>query len=180
MKTLFVFLLLVLGCSELASGTAPDYQLLSAEKFSKHTRAKLILVRNDTLQAVEVGRADIGSMLICITQKGRVVVQPIKTSTFKEKDHALVRCRYGKFHFSNASIWSKKTSCKCSSFSYYFYLPATILERTLSWVLRCLSSFGRRISSRPCFSWASASSITTSSGSTRVRVNPPQNSSRWK
>lgn len=62
----------------------------------------------------------------------------------------------------------------------FHYLTDTAEERTLSWVLRCLSSFGRRISSRPCFSWASASSMITSSGRTSVRVKLPQKSSRWK
>ncbi len=51
---------------------------------------------------------------------------------------------------------------------------------TRSCVLRFLSSFGNRISNIPCFSWASASSITTSSGRRRVRENEPQKSSRWK
>jgi len=61
----------------------------------------------------------------------------------------------------------------------FFYLcPAPLLTRNC--VLRCLSSLGIRISSIPCFSCASDSSIATSSGRSKVREKLPQNNSRWK
>jgi len=59
---------------------------------------------------------------------------------------------------------------------FLFYLCAPLLTR--SWVLRCLSSLGSLISSIPCFSLASLSSIATSSGSSKVREKLPQNNSR--
>lgn len=74
-------------------------------------------------------------------------------------------------------LYEKTTERRSVVFPAYLYLWAFVF--TCSRVLRCLSSFGSRISSMPCFSWASASSIATSSGSRRVREKLPQNSSRW-
>ena len=104
MKALILLLFLVFNCSKLTSVPIPDYQLLSVEKFSKHTNAKLILVRNDTLRAVEVHRVDIGSVLICVAEQNRLVLRDVRTSMFKQKDHVLVRCWHGKFYFSSASV----------------------------------------------------------------------------
>src|SRR3989344_6337574 len=91
MKAFTVLLFLVFNCYKLTSVPIPDYQLLSVEKFSKHTNAKLILVRNDTLRAVEVHHVDIGSVLICVAEQNRLVLRDVRTSMFKQKDHVLVR-----------------------------------------------------------------------------------------
>lgn len=82
---------------------APDYQLERFKSYEKHTRMKLILVRNDTWKAVELKESDVGSVLVCVTGYRVAVLQPIGVSLFKEYDHRLVRCRFGRFHFSNAS-----------------------------------------------------------------------------
>lgn len=181
MKNLFVPVLLMVLTTWAVS--SPDMQTMMAEEAAKDG---VILVRNDTSYPIEVRKEDVGKKgLLCLAQDLKTAdLIPVTKLLFPgTRLTVLIRCRDGKLYFSPGSVWKTQTKSRLrtlSSSGFHNYFPATIFERTLSCVLRCLSSFGRRISSRPCFSWASASSITTSSGSTSVRVKPPQKSSRWK
>lgn len=89
---------------------------------------------------------------------------------------------FQKAYTSERDVWWLETKRRFQMeppFLIVIYALCTC-DFTRNCVLRFLSSFGNRISSIPCFSCASASSIITSSGRTRVRENDPQNSSRWK
>lgn len=146
----------------------------------------VILIRNDTLQPVQIHDGQIGKTLLCFSADLKTfALYQVRKDMFKSgQSSALARCRDRQIFISKGYVWhiqkEKPPRNSRRPLFLFCYLAILMFERTLSWVLRCLSSLGRRISSSPCFSWASASSITTSSGRTRVRVKLPQKSSRWK